>query len=419
MRRLRWASGFAGRGFSIAAALGAISVLAASGWAAGETKTAQPCPSGISGMIAYLDDSAELVRGAAARALGNLCAVEAVPSLVTHLEDQSPNVQMACIGALASIGDARAVKPLLGKSENGLKSVRCEAILAVGRFRNRSATPVLTKLLSDYDNGIRASAVEALGMIGDSLATDSVWKLLLDGNRRTRSAAIIAIARLHAPGAEQTLTRMLDEWDAEYRRAAAIGLGILKDASAEDRLLLLLKDTYPMVRAAAVHALGDIGKDTSFEPILRQSGDWEPEVRVEIASAIPKFQDREKGARVLLKYLDDGDPTVRGAAYRSLGSLRLAEYLAKVINGIYEWDEAARSSAVEALGDYRAQAAVKPLIIVLKGDGSPAIRCCAARSLGAIGDPSAIPSLREALNDWDACVGMQALSSLKLLGAKI
>jgi len=59
-------------------------------------------------------------------------------------------------------------------------------------------------------------------------------------------------------------------------------------------------------------------------------------------------------------------------------------------------NERVREEAVLALGRARAVRAVDPLAATLAGDASPSVREVAARSLGLIGSPKALPALRRA-----------------------
>ena len=60
-----------------------------------------------------LDDEAQLVRGAAARALGAIGDAAAVPALVEAVEMGKAEVQRAAVMALGRIGDSRAIRPLV------------------------------------------------------------------------------------------------------------------------------------------------------------------------------------------------------------------------------------------------------------------------------------------------------------------
>jgi HEAT repeat protein len=59
-------------------------------------------------------------------------------------------------------------------------------------------------------------------------------------------------------------------------------------------------------------------------------------------------------------------------------------------------NEKVREDAVLSLGRARVARAIDPLAATLAGDSSAAVREAAARALGLIGSPSALPALRHA-----------------------
>jgi HEAT repeat protein len=81
-------------------------------------------------------------------------------------------------------------------------------------------------------------------------------------------------------------------------------------------------------------------------------------------------------------------------------------------------EEQARLDAVVRLGRLKAQRAVDPLAATLAGDSSPKVRDAAARALGMIGSPKALPALQRAAEaDNDRDVRHSAQFSVELVQA--
>ncbi len=82
-------------------------------------------------------------------------------------------------------------------------------------------------------------------------------------------------------------------------------------------------------------------------------------------------------------------------------------------------DENVRLAAVTRLGRTRARRAVDPLSATLAGDRSHAVREAAARALGLIGDPRAMPALRRAsTDDGDRDVRHTAQFAMEILQSR-
>jgi HEAT repeat protein len=79
-------------------------------------------------------------------------------------------------------------------------------------------------------------------------------------------------------------------------------------------------------------------------------------------------------------------------------------------------DERVRSDSVMQLGRLKATQAVDPLAATLAGDRSATVREAAARALGLIGSPSAMPALqRAAQSDNDRDVRRSAQFAVEVI----
>src|SRR5687768_14189416 len=143
------------------------------------------------------------------------------------------------------------------------------------------------------------------------------------------------------PTSARGLREQAHDAEPDQRRRAAEQLGAISDPWVRDELLLLLKDMVSEVREAARAA-------------LRQQG--------------------PAATGVLIKALEDGDPRVA-------------------------------VPAAELLGEFKDEAAVRPLLLVMKF-GSVEIRAAATRALIRYGR-SAIPGLILATQDPDPWTRMR------------
>lgn len=108
-------------------------------------------------------------RGIAARALGQLHAVAAVPSLIQTLDDSIYYTRGGAARALGQIGDARAVGPLIGRLKDEKEYVRWVAADALRHLGEAAVEPLLARVREDTGHGVELVAL-VLGKIGDSRA---------------------------------------------------------------------------------------------------------------------------------------------------------------------------------------------------------------------------------------------------------
>jgi hypothetical protein len=111
---------------------------------------------------ALSSDLSNLVRGAAAVALADLCAAEALATLLVAVEDDDAHVRQMALTALGEIGDARARARLERALKDTRPEVRYQAIIAYVRVAGDDAAAVasaLVKALGDADREIRYIAM--------------------------------------------------------------------------------------------------------------------------------------------------------------------------------------------------------------------------------------------------------------------
>jgi phycocyanobilin lyase alpha subunit len=183
-------------------------------------------PGAIPELLAALDDEDDGLREAAARALGELEATEAVAALQRRLASgpagagasrtDSPRLQEPCeamLEALGAIGVARpeviaVIEPFIGHERPLIRSAACRALLQLSG-EPRWAEP-LVQLLDHPQLQVRRAALMDLGAVG--------WRPSLDGIRTTlaeNSLKLIALRGLVEQGVgepdEERLLLAMDE----------------------------------------------------------------------------------------------------------------------------------------------------------------------------------------------------------------
>jgi HEAT repeat protein len=111
---------------------------------------------------ALKDDAAPAVRAAAAVALADVGAREALSSLLVAVEDEDPHVRQMALSSLGELGDPRATQRLERALRDGRPEVRYQAVIAFSRVAKDDAASVasaLARALDDPDEAIRYIAM--------------------------------------------------------------------------------------------------------------------------------------------------------------------------------------------------------------------------------------------------------------------
>ena len=430
-------------------------------------------------LLDSLGNSSPLIRANAARALGRLKTRTAVPALIGLLQDSGPEVRARASEALGSIGDRTSIEPLVQMIKDHAAKVQEAAGAALVKFGKTSTLPFLNTLALERDKFALKAFLLLLGKIGDPKAVPALIAHLRSSYHIVRQAALNALIRyggvivnllvpllsfnrsdieaLKKDAAEHTqpepqmraikalggledhravglLKKLVEEGLPDVQEAAMAALGqigcgawgrccalkVLAEVGKADlvpQLIPSLEDDSDNVRYEAVRAIGRLGGPEALAPILGlTTADRSDFIRAEafrVLRAIGAGQPAVPEAAI--KALDDKARDVRAQAAAILGVFHDKKCLPLLLKAMADTHWSVRESAENALLNFGADA-VPPLLDALK---SPlwTTRFRAARLLGELGDPAAVPALKKVIEapDENKEVREKAEASLRKL----
>jgi HEAT repeat protein len=209
----------------------------------------------------------------------------------------------------------------------------------------------------------------------------------------------------------------------EDRRDALMRLGSMHLAEASRAALPGLTDPSAMVRVTAAKAILSLSPSESVQVLIPLLGDKDEFVRRETSYALGLTRSKNATAALVERLLQDKEDGVRGAAAVALGQIAdesAVVSLSTVLTGQakrkgkQERNEFVLRATAEALGKIRSLAGAPALIAAVTNEKlSSDIRREAARALGVIGDPGAVPALMQAAMSSDPYLSVAAYDALK------
>jgi HEAT repeat protein len=231
-------------------------------------------------------------------------------------------------------------------------------------------TEVLVRLLGDAQGEVRRAGIGlATLLLRAEELPDLLTARLTDTDIGVRLEATGRIADMALPQPRGALARMLEDPIPEIRFEAARGMAALKHSAGLEILVEALENEG--LRFRALGALAELGDPRALEAVKRLFNRW----------LLPAFE-RTQAAAVLAR----------------MGEAEGAEYLLKRTQKKWSAD---RALAVELCGEVKAPGALERLRVILE-DPKDACRGAAARGLGRLGDPRALPWLLTLLEDLGA-----------------
>ncbi|MEO7110860.1 MAG: HEAT repeat domain-containing protein [Polyangiaceae bacterium] len=169
----------------------------------------------ITALEKALEDEAPNVRAAAAVALADLTAIEALPKLLVSIEDDDAMVRQMAIVALGEIRDTRALPRLRRALEDKRAEVRFQAVIAFARIAEADdAADALVRASKDSDENVRYIALRsAEDRIRDlpmrEKVADRAEEMLSDESSHVAIAAAIVLAKSKRGSGKKLITSVV------------------------------------------------------------------------------------------------------------------------------------------------------------------------------------------------------------------
>jgi HEAT repeat protein len=410
--------------------------------------------------LGYMKDKD--VRVAAATALAEMGAGDAVEPVTKALTDEEVQVRLAAAEALDRLGWAPeenragaayhaaknewdrcaaigtpAVEPLLIAMRDVDPDVAQGATSALEKI-GEPAAERLTPLLSDEP--LQSMVIETLSRIGKP-AIGVLIASLTSEDVNTHWPAIQVLARIGEPAVPPLIAALRDE-DQQLRKAAARALGRIP-GPAIGPLSELLTDPNADVRAQAASVLGDIGDPEPLHLLIGMLGESVSVNRAAAADALGKIADSREGdsvfCRALHEHMGTGTKGVnvslnanyalgavagkRAIEFFALGTKKaesdapsestVVAVLDPLLKAIRDSEEEVRDASAIALAKL-GRIAVGHLLDFLT-DQDASVRAHTAIALGGIADVRAIEPLLNALEDTSAAVRASAALALGMM----
>ena len=297
----------------------------------------------------------EVTRDAAVRAIGRVGA-RALPAVLHAL--RQPAQAVGAARALGELRDVRAVPELARAARQRDPIARAAALDALGALGDERARPTLLAHLRDPEAGVAAAAARALGRVGRREDARALGAVLASADVRARDEALEALAHLDPAGVAVLLEHDLVSGESDRR------------ASAE-RIVLASRDPAmaPALRAAlgrpetareAASALAALDAGAGLDVLLasaRDAGPTRAAAAVGLALLARRFAgriapDRLTAARAAVRAATAGDPTERALALRALAiDPFVAPWVVRALSSRAASRRASAARAAELLGD--------------------------------------------------------------------
>ena len=379
----------------------------------------------VSLLVELINDSNQMMAGAAVAALGRIDAPAATEAIAKakdkvtgSLRAQVLDAYSQCAGRLAAKGQKDAAfaiyKQLYAASEPA--PIRIAAVRGMITTAGDKTPETINEILKSGDKQMQTAAI---GVLKDAAKTDVVKaaaEQLPNLGATQQIQLLTALAECGDKVALPAVLTAVKSTDSPVRVAALAAIGTLGDASTIDLLVQTAVSTKGDEQKAAQESLYRLRGEEIDKAILSKLSAAEPKAKVEL---IRSCDQRNITASVpeLMKAAKDSDAQVRAESIKTLRAVGGPQDMTGLVD-----------LQMAATGTDRSELE-KTVVVVAKkipADKNPAekvlaalpnakdldVKCSLLSVLGKIGDPAGLSVLREALGDKEDKIKDAAVRAL-------
>lgn len=258
-------------------------------------------------------------------------------------------------------------------------------------------------------------AIKALGVTRSPDAVPLLEGLVRSDGARMRSV-VSAIASIGSPDSVEALKRLLMSGDGHTRKTAARALAAVSGEDAADCLFAALRrECYRDVMEEITDSLSSVPSPLVLKGFCALAGSEGEALREMGIRGLGRAGD-ESALEYLRSAAKDRCPSVRKAAYRSMGMLGMSTLAGEIAAGIEDKDVDVRLSVVKGLSGWGGDAVKRALVTALK-DANMWVRYHAVLLLGSLDAPDCESLIIKTLEEDEAPVKAAAARALELQGA--
>jgi HEAT repeat protein len=300
------------------------------------------------------------VREAAVIILGQVGDSAAVPAL-TDLLLRDDELAITTAGALAKIGDRRAANALLDLLGHSSAAVRQAVISAINSLGDPEMARRAITLMQHPDPLVRESTVKIAGYFGYPECADLLLAAASDADENVRRAAVEHLPYLEDPRAAAVVRHALQHETAAVRAAAAKAYAALEDEEAATYLVQALADKDAWVRYFALRSIGRLRLREALPEVMRLlEEDPAGQVRSAAIESVGLI-DGDQAVAILEPLANSDDNDKATTAVRALGFVDHPAALPPLLAAVRGADPARSAEAIRALGQHGGEGVVAVL----------------------------------------------------------
>jgi HEAT repeat protein len=348
--------------------------------------------------------------------------------LENYLSEADDDFQHNILEALAYIGDSQSAEHIINLAKKVEPDTEVEKWEEIKTALIKLGNASLMVELLDKDEKSKILASQILAKIGSEKEGREIIKQIFDSEGYVKRAMTDAIAQIGGPSSRETFLQLIQDQDGHVISSSLKALGNIGKPQDIKELEQFLQHPYPDVKTIALEAIATIGTKLAEETFLNLLKDDDYEIRIMALGGLEKMQSEQLGQAVeyisrdqegparmaavkvikgaglpiekdlLMTFLNDELDEIRHLAIDIVGQRKIDDLRSFLEDASFCEEMWTACHAIEALGNFKDDAAKKRLLDILKS-GPAFLRISAVKALGQWEEESLASELEIYIDD--------------------
>ncbi|MGD0078461.1 MAG: HEAT repeat domain-containing protein [Sedimentisphaerales bacterium] len=324
------------------------------------------------------------IRTAAMRGMIMASGDKAGDLIVEIFKSNDKQMQTAAIATLKNVADTNVIKMAAEQLPNLAAEQQIQLLAALAECNNHAALPAILSAAKSSDDNVRVAALNAIGILGDTSTIDTLAQTASTASGPEQKAAQDALYRLRGADVDQAILKKMPGAEPKAKVELIRSCDQRNITAAAPLLIKAAKDANEPVRIEAIRALRNLADESNLQKLIDlQMGASEAE-RAELEKtviAVAKLipADKSPAGKILASVSSAKDLDTRCSLLSVLGKIGDPAALPVLRDALGDKEDKVKDAAVRSLSDWPTPEPIADLLNVAKESQNPTHKALALR----------------------------------------
>jgi len=332
----------------------------------------------------YAEGQPAMIRAAALKGLIMNAGDKTSEVMVEALKSNDKQMQTIAIGLLRDIAKPDVIKAAAEQMGNLAAAQQVQLLAAVSDCKDNVALPAVLAAVKSTDSGVKVAALNAIGTLGDATTIDVLVQTAVASKGAEQKAAQESLYRLKGADIDDTILKKIDGAEPKAKVELIRSCDQRVIAASAPALMKLVKDDDGQVRAEAIKALRGVARPGDIPALielqLAAAGNDRGEMEKTVVAVARKIPaDKNPAEKVLAALPNAKDLDAKSSLMSVLGKLGDPAALPVLREALGDKDDKIKDAGVRALSDWPTAMPAADLLKVAKESQNPVHKTLALR----------------------------------------